>query len=46
MRLATWRFGALMLWVIGVQVHEALATIGLALTASAADNDVIDVLFI
>lgn len=32
MRLATWRFGALMLWVIGVQVHEVFATIGLALT--------------
>lgn len=31
-RLATLRFGALMLWVIGVQVHEALATLGLALT--------------
>lgn len=32
MRLATWRFGALMLWVVGVQAHELLGTIGLILT--------------
>ncbi len=33
-RLATWRFGALMLWVVGVQVHELLGTLGLALTVA------------
>ncbi len=31
-----WRFGALVLWAVGVQVHEVLATAGLALLTVAS----------
>ena len=30
-RLVSWRFGAVVLWAVGVQVHELVATVALAL---------------